>query len=106
MDEEIVMNATTYTAQRIDPSLQQGSEFLPRDQEPSHRLHEPEGMLTSIDPITGEDIEDLAGKPYLVDGNVVMYFASEETRRAYLETSKHHTLHLADNPSEDGEAEG
>jgi hypothetical protein len=86
--------------------LDNDSEFLPRDQEQSHRLHEPEAILTSIDPITGEDIQDLAGKPYIADGNVVMYFASEETRRAYLETSKHHNLHLPDNPTENGEAEG
>jgi hypothetical protein len=79
---------------------------LPRDAEQSHRLHEPEQMLTSIDPITGRDIEDLAGKPYLVDGNVTMYFESEATRQAYIDTPVDHPFHLVDNPDEDGEAEG
>lgn len=79
---------------------------LPRDIEQSHRLHEPEQMLTSIDPITGRDIEDLAGKPYLVDGNVTIYFESEETRQAYIDTPVDHPFRLVDNPDEEGEAEG
>lgn len=41
-----------------------------------------------------------------IDGNVVMYFESEETRRAYLDTPIDHPFHLIDNPYEDGEAEG
>ncbi|MBI5462659.1 MAG: hypothetical protein HY941_10790 [Gammaproteobacteria bacterium] len=79
---------------------------LPRDAEQSHRLHEPEQMLTDIDPITGHDIDDLSGKPYIVDGNVVMYFESEETRQAYRDMPIDHPFHLVDNPYEDGEAEG
>ena len=79
---------------------------LPRDAEPSRRLHEPAQLLTCIDPITGRDIDDLSGRPYLVDGNVVMYFESEETRQAYLDTPIDHPFHLVDNPYEDGEAEG
>lgn len=82
------------------------TESLPRDAEQSHRLHEPEQRLTGTDPITGRDIEDLAGKPYLIDGNVTMYFESEETRQAYLDTPIDHPFRLVDNPYEDGEAEG
>jgi YHS domain-containing protein len=82
------------------------SDCLPRDREQSHRLNEPERMLTCIDPITGRDIEDLTGHPYLVDGNVVIYFESEETKRAYLDTPKDHPFPLQDNPDEEGEAEG
>jgi YHS domain-containing protein len=91
---------------RSDAPNLQGSDYLLRDKEQSHRLHEPESMISTIDPITGLDIEDLSGKPYIVDGNMVMYFASEETRQAYLDTPKSHTIHLQDNPWEDGEAEG
>ena len=32
---------------------------LPRDQEQSHRLHEPDHLIGTIDPITGRDIEDV-----------------------------------------------
>jgi hypothetical protein len=82
------------------------SEFLPRDQEQSRRLHEPEAMITTIDPITGRDIDDPTGHPYIVDGNVVMYFESEDTRRAYLDTPMDHPVRLKDNPDQEGEAEG
>ena len=89
-------NALNYVA--TDP--------LPRDTEQSHRLHEPEQMLTSIDPITGRDIEDLAGHPYLVDGNVTMYFETDATRQEYLETPIDHPFHLVDNPFDEGIDEG
>jgi YHS domain-containing protein len=105
-DEESIMNISSPHPLRFDAPNWQGSDFLPRDQEQSHRLHEPGAMISTIDPITGEDIEDLSGKPYIVDGNMVMYFASEETRQAYLDTPKDHPVHLQDNPWEDGEAEG
>lgn len=89
-------NVATYVA--TDP--------LPRDQSQSTRLHQPEQMLTSIDPITGRDIEDLEGHPYLVDGNVTMYFESEETRQQYLDTPIDHPFHLVDNPTDEGYDEG
>ncbi len=79
---------------------------MPRDQAQSSRLHEPEHLITSIDPITGRDIDDLAGRPYIVDGNMVIYFESEETRQAYLDTPMDHPLRLPDNPTEEGVAEG
>jgi hypothetical protein len=81
-------------------------EPLARDQAQSRRLHQPEQMITTIDPITGDDIEDLAGKPYIVDGNVVMYFESEQTRQAYLDMPLDHPVHLPDNPTDEGVAEG
>ncbi len=83
-----------------------GTDPLPRDQTQSTRLHEPEHMLTSIDPITGRDIMDLEGHPYLVDGNVTMYFESEETRQQYLDTPTDHPFHLVDNPTDEGYDEG
>lgn len=79
---------------------------LPRDQTQSTRLHEPEQILTSIDPITGRDIEDLEGHPYLVDGNITIYFESEETRKQYLDTPIDHPFHLVDNPTDEGYDEG
>jgi hypothetical protein len=77
-----------------------------RDREQSHRLHEPQWMITTIDPITGKDIQDLSGRPHIVDGNIVMYFESEETRQAYLDTPIDHPFKLVDNPDEDWVAEG
>jgi len=82
------------------------TESLPRDQKQSRRLHEPEAMITTIDPISGRDIDDEPGHPYLVDGNMVMYFESEDTRQAYLDTPIDHPVRLPDNPNGDGEAEG
>lgn len=87
-------------------SSRSSDDFLERDKEPSHRLHEPEGMISTIDPISGADIGNVEGKPYLVDGNMKMYFESEQTRQAYMDQSKNHTLNLRDNPDADGEAEG
>ncbi len=82
------------------------SEPLPRDQQQSKRLHEPEAIITTIDPITGHDIEDPTGHPYVIDGNVVMYFETEDSRRAYLDMPTDHPVRLKDNPDEEGEAEG
>jgi len=56
---------------------------LARDQTQSRRLHEPAQILSSTDPITGREIDDLAGHPYLVDGNVTMYFETEATRNSW-----------------------
>lgn len=83
-----------------------GVENLPREGVQSHRLHEPEQMISSIDPITGRDIDDLAGKPYLVDGIITMYFETEETRQAYIDEPTDHPFHLIDNPYDEGIDEG
>ena len=79
---------------------------LARDQTQSGRLHEPAQILSSTDPITGREIDDLTGHPYLVNGNVTMYFESEATKQEFIDMSADHPLHLADNPTEEGYAEG
>ncbi|MGA7178582.1 MAG: hypothetical protein WBX11_03200 [Thiobacillaceae bacterium] len=83
-----------------------GTDPLPRDQTQSLRLHEPTQMLTYIDPITGRGIDDLSGHPYIVDGNVTMYFESERTRQEYLDTPIDHPFHLVDNSTDEGYDEG
>lgn len=83
-----------------------GTDPLARDQAQSRRLHEPAQILFDVDPITGAEIEDLAGHPYLVDGNVVIYFESEESRQAFAAMPTDHPFPLTDNPWEEGEAEG
>ena len=54
---------------------------LPRDREQSHRLHQPEHLTGTIDPVTGNDIADVTGHPCIVDGNLTIYFESEDTLR-------------------------
>lgn len=82
------------------------TESLPRDKTQSTRLHEPTTMVSTIDPITGNDIGELEGHPFLVDGNVTMYFESEETKQQYIDTPIDHPFHLVDNPTDEGYDEG
>lgn len=100
------MDTQVTTVRDYDSLNYVATDPMPRDQTQSRRVHEPEQMISSIDPISGCDIEDLAGRPYLVDGNIVMYFESEETRQAYLDTPIDHPLRLADNPVDEWVAEG
>jgi YHS domain-containing protein len=79
---------------------------LPRDQTQSLRLHEPSWMVSTIDPITGNDIDMLAKHPHIIDGNVTMFFESEETKQAYLDMPIDHPFHLVDNPTDEGYDEG
>jgi hypothetical protein len=80
---------------------------LPRDREQSHRLHEPDHMNNSIDPITGRDIKNLASHPHIEDGNLTIYFESEETRKAYLNTPIDHPFErLPGKPSEEDDRGG
>lgn len=77
-----------------------------RDRTQSHRLHEPGLMISTKDPITGRDIEDVEGHPYHVDGDLVIYFENEQTRQEFLDMPLDHPVHLPDNPDEDWVAEG
>lgn len=63
-------------------------------------------IITTTDPMTGEDIVNPETKPFVVEGKghlaVKIYFESEETRRAYLNIEVQHpgndfTVNL-DNP--------
>jgi len=51
-------------------------------------------MISTTDPITGRDIEDVAGHPYVVEGehynDITIYFESEQTRQAYLDIPVEH----------------
>ncbi|MBT8116848.1 MAG: hypothetical protein KJO66_03380 [Gammaproteobacteria bacterium] len=46
-------------------------------------------IFTTTDPITGEHLESLRFKPYVIEGEgrlaVKIYFDSEESRRTYLQ---------------------
>jgi hypothetical protein len=80
---------------------------LPRDQTQSHRLHEPEHRINTIDPITGNDIENVTSHPSLEDGELTMYFESAGTRKAYIEMPLNHpNLHLAHPATDDDDRGG
>jgi hypothetical protein len=59
------------------------SDPLPRDKTQSHRLHEPDHLINTIDPMTGNDIDDVTSHPYLIDGNLTIYFETDASRKAY-----------------------
>jgi hypothetical protein len=68
---------------------------LPRDQTQSRRLHEPEHLINTIDPMTGHDIKDVTGHPSLEDGNLTVYFETEASRKLYQDMPLNHpSLHL------------
>lgn len=77
--------------------------ILDRDKTSGDR---PDKMISNIDPITGKDIPDINGRPFIVDGNMTMYFESEETKQAYLNMPKDQAHAQLDNPNQEGEAEG
>ena len=63
-------------------------------------------IITTTDPMTGEDLVHPEPKPFVIEGKghlaVKIYFESEETRRAYLDIEIQHpgndfTVNL-DNP--------
>ena len=71
------------------------SDPLPRDQTQSQRLHEPEHRINTIDPMTGNDIENVTSHPSLVDGSQTRYFKTDGNRKSYLDMPLDHpNLHL------------
>ena len=61
----------------------QAAETLQRDQEQSHLLHEPKFRIMKTDPITGHDVENYMNHCSLMDGNMSIYFETEENCKAY-----------------------
>lgn len=61
-------------------------------------------LFTNIDPITGNDIDDIEGRPFIQDGNVTIYFESEATKKAYIDMPLTKTPILKDS-AEQGLAE-
>ena len=69
--------------------------------------------IETTDPMTAHDIDDLSGKPYLVERGVhedlVIYFESEETRRQYLAIPVENPAtdyHVPGNSTDEGIDEG
>lgn len=63
-------------------------------------------IITTTDPITGEDLNNVDSKPFVIEGEghlaVKIYFESEETRRRYLDIEVEHPgldfVYNLDNP--------
>ncbi len=82
------------------------SDPLPRDKTQSHRLHEPDHRINTIDPMTGNDIENVTSHPSLVDGELTMYFETDDTRKAYIEMPLDHPNEHLPHPSTDDDDRG
>ncbi len=100
------MSTTGRVIHRFDSLAYVATDPMPRDREPSHRLHEPAQMVITTDPITGRELDDIENRPYIVDGNMTIYFESEQSRQAYLDMPIDHPVPLPDNPVGEGVAEG
>ena len=73
---------------------------LQRDREQSHRLHEPDHLVNTIDPMTGRDISNLAAHPSIVDGKLTIYFESEQSKTAFENMHLNHPFsHFRSDPS-------
>ena len=80
---------------------------LPRDREQSHRLHEPDHLIGTIDPMTGRDIGNLQGHPSLQDGKLTIFFESEKTRDEYERMPLNHPYeHAIGEPPADSDRGG
>jgi len=63
---------------------------LPRDKDQSALLHQPRSRISNIDPMIGSDVSDVSSHPSLVDGNLTMYFQSEQTRKDFINMPLNH----------------
>jgi hypothetical protein len=82
------------------------SDPMLRDQIQSRRLHEPEHRINTIDPMTGNDIEDVTSHPSLEDGNLTVYFETEATRKAYRDLPVDHPNLQLPYPAADSDDRG
>ena len=75
---------------------------LARDKEQSHRLHEPDHLVNTIDPNSGRDIWNLGEHPPIVDGMLTIYFESEQTKAEFEHMPVNHPCkHSIGKPSVD-----
>ena len=63
---------------------------MPHDKTQSRRLHEPTFRKPLTDPMTGDDIKKVRNQPQHVDGNLTLYFSSDDNRKAYLDMPINH----------------
>ena len=73
------------------------SDVQSRDQTLSCRLYKPTSITSHTDPVTGKDVSDSVGLPFVKDGIMTFYFESEVTRQIYLNTSINHPVGFLNN---------
>jgi hypothetical protein len=71
---------TTVNLQHFD---WHATDAMQRDMEQSHLLHEPKFRIMTTDPITGNDVENYMDHCSLMDGNLSIYFETEENCQKY-----------------------
>jgi hypothetical protein len=82
-------------------------EAMARDEQQSRVLHEPRFRIMQTDPISGLDVEDYMNHCSLLDGNLTIYFETEENCLAYKAiTFDHPDLRLPFPAAEDDDRGG
>ena len=66
------------------------TEAMKRDKEQSPRLHEPTFRIMTTDPISGLDVDDYMSHSSLQDGNLTIYFETEEHCKEYQKIPVNH----------------
>lgn len=99
---EVSTRTQQHHASRFDDLNWVATEALPRDKEQSHRLHQPDALVNTIDPMTGRDIVNLETHPSIVDGKLTIFFESEESKAAFEKMDLNHPFsHFRNEPSEE-----
>jgi YHS domain-containing protein len=80
--------------------------ILDRDKTQSRRLHEPEHRMNTIDPMNGNDIDNVLAHPSIKDGNITMYFESEDTKQAYIKMPINHPNRILPFPVSENDDRG
>ncbi len=78
----------------------------PRDQGQSRRLHEPTSRTVTTDPMTGNVLTNVGAHPCLEDGNLTIYFETEQSRKAYADLPVDHPNRNLPFPSSDEDDRG
>lgn len=66
-------------------------------------------IIETTDPVTGHDVKDLEHAPYILDGDLKIYFESEESKQEFLgievQNPGENFSHDLDNPAATGPGE-
>ena len=67
-------------------------------------------IVETTDPITGNEVEDLKHAPYIIDGELKIYFESETSKKEFQDIEVEHPgedfEHNLDNPAPMGPGDG
>ena len=82
------------------------TETMQRDKEQSRRLHEPKFRIMTTDPISGLDVDDYTNHCSLLDGNLTIYFETEENCTKYQKMPVNHPNEHLPFPANDEDDRG